>query len=130
MQHYRAPTRLLDWTYSPFVAAYFAFAEVPTEDSVAVWAINARECRRRHVGTLLDRPWDHLGTSFVEVRKEDGTFEYRRPAMEQSRMLVENELIRWVEMHGSTWPLPVIPFVTDQRMSAQQTVFTVIGAIN
>lgn len=28
MQHYGAPTRLMDWTYSPYVAAYFAFAEL------------------------------------------------------------------------------------------------------
>jgi len=27
MQHYRAPTRLLDWTRSPYVATYFAVIE-------------------------------------------------------------------------------------------------------
>lgn len=36
MQHHRAPTRLLDWTESPFVAAYFAAEREWGEDG-AVW---------------------------------------------------------------------------------------------
>jgi len=39
MQHYGAPTRLLDFTYSPYVAAYFAF-EKAESGVVAVWAVD------------------------------------------------------------------------------------------
>lgn len=41
MQHYRIPTRLLDWTENAFVALYFALIDQSTENGVpCVWMFN------------------------------------------------------------------------------------------
>src|SRR2546429_3912433 len=46
MQHYGAPTRLLDWTESLYVATYFAVEKEPQYDG-AIWVIHPESIRAK-----------------------------------------------------------------------------------
>jgi len=42
IQHYGGPTRLIDFTYSPYIALFFAIDGCDMKSNIALWAINTR----------------------------------------------------------------------------------------
>ena len=122
MQHYRAPNRLLDWTYSPFIALYFAIESLDLTKDSAIWALNATVCAGAHIGQEPSKAWDHLGLVAMAKGKPN-------PSQYESFQSLQNMRIRKVITSKSRWPLPLVPEWTDPRMAAQQSVFTLAGDV-
>lgn len=61
MRHHGVPTRLLDWTESVSVAAFFATSEEQSSDGL-VWMLNPGALNRQSIGNLLP----FLGADIVQ----------------------------------------------------------------
>lgn len=111
MQHYRLPTRLLDWSESVLVATYFAVLEYDDEPAV-VWCMKPTLLNKSQTGeesilevrhTAADQLFGRAFSSRVaEVDKVVAVV----PAETDPRMMVQQAA---PTIHGTTTPIEDIP---------------------
>jgi len=71
MQHHGAPTRLIDFTKSPYVAAFYALERA--ESDAAVWAVNTSSLVR---SSVVPRAHPTLDAAAIDPRVPDNAIEY------------------------------------------------------
>lgn len=103
MQHHGAPTRLLDFTYSLYVASYFAFEDASSNSkNVAIWMVNK------------DKLFNYYRKYYQQVFDEDV-------------MNGSEHYLKVFTKNDASCIIPLEPLYKNKRYFLQQSMFLSLG---
>jgi hypothetical protein len=104
MQHYGSPTRLLDFTYSIFIALFFAVVDSEVHKEAALWCVDSDWLHDKYMKTTR--------TEYVAKFRDDISARYL-----ETHKIALNDRIRFLYC--------VNPFRMNPRLTIQQGAFLV-----
>jgi hypothetical protein len=113
MQHFGAPTRLLDWTEGSLIGLYFAVKDNPGYYDAAVWVLDPYELNK--FKPIVGKNNVYAPNSCVTPKDHKKTLKRWLPELNQT---IHNLPPRTIAIY---------PAQTHQRMSAQRSCFTIHG---
>ncbi|MGD0232893.1 MAG: FRG domain-containing protein [Syntrophorhabdales bacterium] len=119
MQHYRFPTRLLDWTEGALIALYFAIRIPGKDNNPCVWMLNPSWLNYRNDVTTHNQATGE-DKSLILYTDCDAIEEFSADKVIRDNYLDEHNLARL--------PVAVFPPHIDPRIVAQKSVFTIHGS--
>ena len=125
MAHYGAPHRMLDWTYSFFIALYFAVNKRHLANEYILWALNkawlSKHCEELEVAIFRQSKHTLGGVKTSQMRR------YRDCKSNRFDTKITHFLMLTNDIPGI---YAVTPYYQNERLSTQQGTLLCAGTVN